>query len=270
VVAGGVVETQKPIATSAALRYNFTNEGGVGGRFRFLKNVTGFWLLQQLAKSRGRAAEYGALVKEAAEGVPLRTLLDPDAECFRRTNNMGEAMAGHCRRTRQPVPRSRAGAGRSRRTGAQVPTGQRRTGEGHGLEACASSRTASGEGRPACLPQARSDASGSQFPVAGRQFPVSAEPQDACGAGECERQLAVARAGPAAPKRARCAGRVVDETLLLSFGHPASRALTYPTKYGRSAEARQTRRDTRGLDQLGQREGGAEAPPGSVARPRTS
>jgi rhamnulokinase len=102
------VETEKPIMTSAALRHNFTNEGGVGGRFRFLKNVTGFWLLQQLAWSWGETAEYGALVKEAAEAAPLRAILDPDASCFTCPNDMGKAMAEYCRRTRQPVPRTRA------------------------------------------------------------------------------------------------------------------------------------------------------------------
>jgi rhamnulokinase len=102
------VETELPIMTSAALRYNFTNEGGVGGRFRFLKNVTGFWLLQQLMSSWGETAEYSTLVKAAAETVPLRTVIDPDASSFRRPKDMEKAIADCCRRTRQPVPRSRA------------------------------------------------------------------------------------------------------------------------------------------------------------------
>jgi len=102
------VETDKPLVSSAALRHNFTNEGGVGGRLRFLKNVTGFWLLQELVRSWGEAAEYGALVQEAAEAEPLRALLDPDAACFRAPEDMARAIAGHCRRTRQSVPRNRA------------------------------------------------------------------------------------------------------------------------------------------------------------------
>jgi rhamnulokinase len=102
------VETEAPITTSAALRHNFTNEGGVGGRFRFLKNVTGFWLLHQLVKSWGVAEEYGTLVNEAATASSLRATLDPDAACFRGPEDMGKAMADYCSRTRQPVPRSRA------------------------------------------------------------------------------------------------------------------------------------------------------------------
>ena len=102
------MEVEKPIITSAALRYNFTNEGRVGGRFRFLKNVTGFWLLQQLLRSWGEAAAYSALVNEAAGAPALRAVLDPDASCFRCPEDMGKAIAGHCRRTRQPVPRNRA------------------------------------------------------------------------------------------------------------------------------------------------------------------
>jgi rhamnulokinase len=102
------MEVEKPIITSAALRYNFTNEGGVGGRFRFLKNVTGFWLLQQLVKSWGVVVEYGTLVKEAATVSPFCATIDPDAVCFRGPEDMGKAMADYCRRTRQAVPRSRA------------------------------------------------------------------------------------------------------------------------------------------------------------------
>ena len=102
------MEVEKPIITSAALRHNFTNEGGVGGRFRFLKNVTGFWLLQQLLRSWGEAAAYGALVNEAAGAPALRAILDPDASCFRSPEDMGKAIAGYCRLTRQPVPRNRA------------------------------------------------------------------------------------------------------------------------------------------------------------------
>jgi rhamnulokinase len=102
------MEVEKPIITSAALRHNFTNEGGVGGRFRFLKNVTGFWLLQQLLRSWGEDAAYGALVNEAATAPPLRAVLNPDASCFSCPEDMGKAIAGYCRRTRQPVPRSRA------------------------------------------------------------------------------------------------------------------------------------------------------------------
>ena len=102
------VESEKPIMTSAALSHNFTNEGGVGGHFRFLKNVTGFWLLQRLVKSWGEAVEYGTLVKEAATTSSLRATIDPDAACFRGPEDMGKAIADYCRRTRQPVPRSRA------------------------------------------------------------------------------------------------------------------------------------------------------------------
>jgi rhamnulokinase len=102
------VETDKPIMTGTALRHNFTNEGGVGGRFRFLKNVAGFWFLQQLVRSWGEGAEYGTLVKEAAAAVSLRTVFDPDAACFRSPSDMGIAISEYCRRTRQPVPRNRA------------------------------------------------------------------------------------------------------------------------------------------------------------------
>jgi rhamnulokinase len=102
------IEVPKPNRSEAARRLNFTNEGGVGGTYRLLKNITGLWLLQQLARSWGETAAYGALVKEAAEAAPLRAILDPDASSFRCPDDMGKAIAEYCRRTRQPVPRSRA------------------------------------------------------------------------------------------------------------------------------------------------------------------
>ena len=102
------VESPKPDLSTTAMRHNFTNEGGVGSRFRFLKNVTGFWLLQQLVRSWGEAAEHGAIVKEAADATPFRALLDPDAGCFACPDDMEEAVSSYCRRTRQHVPRRRA------------------------------------------------------------------------------------------------------------------------------------------------------------------
>jgi len=102
------VELLKPDLSTSAQRHNFTNEGGVGGRVRFLKNVTGFWLLQQLLKSWGASAEYGSLVKEAADATPFRALLDPDAGCFTCPDNMGELLEKYGRQTRQRVPNSKA------------------------------------------------------------------------------------------------------------------------------------------------------------------
>jgi rhamnulokinase len=102
------IETEKPDTTAVAQRHNFTNEGGVGGRFRFLKNVTGFWMLQQLVRSWGEAAEYGALVNEAAGAKPFSLMLDPDAGCLRSPEDMGQALVEYSRKTRQPAPRRRA------------------------------------------------------------------------------------------------------------------------------------------------------------------
>jgi len=74
------VETTTPNPGNLALKYNFTNEGGVGGRVRLLKNVTGLWLLNQLATADGvKPADYASLVAAAGREPGLKMLMDPDS-----------------------------------------------------------------------------------------------------------------------------------------------------------------------------------------------
>jgi rhamnulokinase len=74
-------ELEAPICTNEAMRANFTNELGVGGSVRFLKNIPGLWLLQECRRvweSQGRARDYGQLSEMAQAAHPLRCLIDPD------------------------------------------------------------------------------------------------------------------------------------------------------------------------------------------------
>ena len=68
------VEVERPVINQESLDYNLTNEGGVGGTFRLLKNVMGLWLLQECRRSwqrQGDALEYGELTAEAQDGGAL-------------------------------------------------------------------------------------------------------------------------------------------------------------------------------------------------------
>jgi rhamnulokinase len=109
------VEERAPIITREALERNFTNEGGVAGTIRFLKNVTGLWLIQQCRKAweRTRAYSYDELTRLAAAATPFQALIDPDAPEFLHPPDMPEAVRAYCRKTRQAPPASEASLVRS-------------------------------------------------------------------------------------------------------------------------------------------------------------
>jgi len=101
------VEVQDAILTPQALAYNVTNEGGVDGTYRLLKNIMGLWLVQRCKvafAARGKDIDYTTLTQMAADAEPFRSLIDPDRADFLGPPDMPEAIAAECRRTNQPVP----------------------------------------------------------------------------------------------------------------------------------------------------------------------
>lgn len=102
-------ELDSPAITPQALRLNFTNEGGVNGTTRLLKNVMGLWMLQGCRncwKSRGQDADYRELAALASGAPAFAHLVDPDDEAFLRATDMPAAIDEFCRRTHQPAPAS--------------------------------------------------------------------------------------------------------------------------------------------------------------------
>jgi rhamnulokinase len=100
-------ELEAPLIDDKALRYNFTNEGGVGGSIRFLKNIMGLWLVQECRREWERAGHsysYDELARLAAAAPNFTSLVDPDHESFILPPSMPTALADFCRRTSQPVP----------------------------------------------------------------------------------------------------------------------------------------------------------------------
>jgi rhamnulokinase len=91
------------------LELNMTNEGGVDGTFRLLKNIMGLWLVQQCRRAfeaRGRSVDYAELVRLASEAPALRSLVDPNDERFLNPPDMPAAIQAYCKETGQPVPES--------------------------------------------------------------------------------------------------------------------------------------------------------------------
>jgi rhamnulokinase len=101
-------EVPRPIITPRTLDANFTNEGGVCGTTRLLKNIGGLWLLQRCRRewaNDGQPYEYGELMSLAAdERHAFRSLFDPDDRTFLHPESMPAAIAAYCRRTGQPEP----------------------------------------------------------------------------------------------------------------------------------------------------------------------
>ena len=105
-------ELDAPIISPEALRLNFTNEGGVNGTTRLLKNVMGLWMLQCCRQSwtaQGQCYDHFELMELAAREDSFRSLVDPDQGAFLRPADMLGEIDQFCARTHQPSPKSPGG-----------------------------------------------------------------------------------------------------------------------------------------------------------------
>ena len=101
------VEVQQAVLTPRAMELNMTNEGGIEGTYRLLKNIMGLWLVQQCKRSFERGGSrmtYDELVRAAQASEPLRSIVNPDDASFLSPEDMPEALRAWCRQTSQPVP----------------------------------------------------------------------------------------------------------------------------------------------------------------------
>ena len=102
-------ELDAPVVTPEALKSNFTNEGGVNGTTRLLKNVMGLWMLQGCKNcwtQRGLTSDYKDLIDLASGEPAFAHLVDPDDESFLHPADMLGAIDDFCRKTHQPAPAS--------------------------------------------------------------------------------------------------------------------------------------------------------------------
>lgn len=100
------VETDAPVITAETEALNFTNEGGVAGTIRLLKNICGMWLLERCRLVWGDVS-YPELIAEANASEPFRSLINPDDACFSNPADMTAAIRTYCMGTNQPVPETR-------------------------------------------------------------------------------------------------------------------------------------------------------------------
>jgi rhamnulokinase len=101
------VETKTPLTDERALKVNFTNEGGVGGTIRLLKNIMGLWLVQECRRAWERGGvtyDYAALMKMAEASKPFASIVDPDDPSFMLPSSMPSALGDYCKKTGQSVP----------------------------------------------------------------------------------------------------------------------------------------------------------------------
>lgn len=100
------VELPAPLINDKVLEINFTNEGGVDGTTRFLKNIMGLWLVQECRRVWERADKvysYDELTRLAEAAPPFASLVNPDDTSFMLPPDMPAALGEFCRRTGQPV-----------------------------------------------------------------------------------------------------------------------------------------------------------------------
>jgi rhamnulokinase len=106
------IESPRPVITDEVAKLNFTNEGGVGGTTRLLKNITGLWLVQECRRAWNRAGEnlhWEDLNRLSAAHPPLQAFVDPDDHDFLAPTDMPEAIRNFCRKTGQTVPNDKGG-----------------------------------------------------------------------------------------------------------------------------------------------------------------
>lgn len=100
------IEVTEPITTQEAMNANWTNEGGYAKTFRFLKNITGLWIIQEIARNFGNQYSFAELAEMAKAESGFVSLINPDDPRFFSPANMVEEIGNYCRTTGQVEPKS--------------------------------------------------------------------------------------------------------------------------------------------------------------------
>lgn len=99
------IEVSEPIINKQSLEYNFTNEGGIEGTTRFLKNICGMWLLERCRKEWTDAPEsVNQINRDAMEAEEFKSFINPDDPRFANPDSMVRAIQDYCKETGQYVP----------------------------------------------------------------------------------------------------------------------------------------------------------------------
>jgi rhamnulokinase len=101
------IEVKNPIISEQSFKMNFTNEGGIEGTTRFLKNITGMWLLEQCRKewaAQGTTYTYDEIVRMSDSVDGFQSIIEPDDPRFANPQSMTKVIADYCRETNQKTP----------------------------------------------------------------------------------------------------------------------------------------------------------------------
>jgi len=98
------VENRFPICVPQAMEYNFTNEGGIDYRYRFLKNIMGLWVIQEVRRNLDNKYSFVELVDLARKYIDFPSIVDVDDDRFLKPENMIEEIKLYCVETNQKVP----------------------------------------------------------------------------------------------------------------------------------------------------------------------
>ena len=103
-------EIAKPLCSEGVMNANYTNEGGVDGSIRLLKNIMGLWIIQECKREwdrRGVAADFAELVELSMSAPAFKAVIDVDDPCFLAPGDMPARIQEYCRKTGQSVPEGR-------------------------------------------------------------------------------------------------------------------------------------------------------------------
>ena len=104
------LDLEKPVINDHSYADNFTNEVGVNGRIRYLKNICGLWLIQECKRhwqTQGEDLPYNQMASLATEAQAFRSLIDPDDACFAKSGDMPEKIQAYCREKGQAIPETK-------------------------------------------------------------------------------------------------------------------------------------------------------------------
>lgn len=101
------LETPAPVINEKCSQWNFTNEGGVAGTTRLLKNISGLWLVQEcqrIWRSQGQDYNWEGLTRLAEQATPLRSIVNPDDARLGAPHDMPAMLATLCNESSEPTP----------------------------------------------------------------------------------------------------------------------------------------------------------------------
>ncbi|MFF2446419.1 rhamnulokinase [Neobacillus sp. NPDC058068] len=98
------VENDFPICITKALDYNFTNEGGIDYQYRFLKNIMGLWMIQEVKRNYNDEYSFAELVDLASAVNDFKAIVNVNNDRFLKPDNMVQEIMNYCVETGQQIP----------------------------------------------------------------------------------------------------------------------------------------------------------------------